>query len=61
MIKVYTTAIEAFDPEMKQLLFTGKTFDEACCEIEIKTIISKDSVGELSEAIIKAVNMLCEE
>ena len=54
MIKIYTT-------EMKELLFTGKTFDECCCYIEIKTALSKGNVREVTEAIVKAVDMLCEE
>lgn len=61
MIKIYTTQIEAYDPEIKELLFIGKTFDEGACEIEIKTLLSDGNVKEVTDAIIEAVKLLCEE
>jgi hypothetical protein len=57
-LKLYPTKIEIHDDEVQQLMATVEMFDEACSDIEIKTVCCPESWPELSDAILEALKMM---
>lgn len=57
-IKLYPVKIEAYCDVTKDHLFTCSTVDNTCAELELKTAVRTDTWPELSDAILKALEMM---
>lgn len=57
-IECYPVKIEAIDADTKDLLFSVTTFDEICCTLDMKTLLSPDNIDAILQAIRSAVDDL---
>lgn len=60
MIRMYPTEFEAVD-ETENLLFKVVCFDEACSNVEVKTLVTPESWPEISDKILTALRLIHEE
>lgn len=54
-IKVFPTEFELLDEDMDECVVEVKAVDEVAWEVKIKTVVTKESWPEISEAVMKCL------